>query len=425
MGTPASILFDTTQVEDSIALLNALALRIHRVDFQVRLWDGTVWGATHDPVFTLVLHHSGALRQILESPSELSLGEAYISNDFDIEGDIIAAMELGDSLTQSDFGIGEKLQLLSLLRKLPSAKHNVQSARLFGSRHTPQRDRQAIAYHYNLPGEFYSLFLDERLVYSCAYFHAASDDLETAQVQKLDYICRKLRLRPNDRLLDIGCGWGALVLYAAKHYGVQAFGITLSAPQAEIASQRIAAAGLADCCRVKVCDYRELEQRERFNKIVSVGMFEHVGEKLLSEYFSRAFCLLQPGGVFLNHGIAYNANFKRKGESFVDRYVFPDGELVPLNVTAHAAEEAGFEIRDVESLREHYVITLRHWVRRLEAHHKEAATLTNETTYRIWRLYMAGSSHAFDTGRLNLYQVLMAKPEGGKAYLPLTRGDWY
>jgi cyclopropane-fatty-acyl-phospholipid synthase len=216
-----------------------------------------------------------------------------------------------------------------------------------------------------------------------------------------------------------------LVLHAAKVYGVHALGITLSTPQAEVARARIEQAGLMDRCRIEVCDYRELTREQKFDKIVSVGMFEHVGEKLLPEYFAKARYLLEPGGVFLNHGIAHSATYKIKGGSFVDRYVFPDGELVPLNVALWAAETSGFEVRDVESLREHYALTLRHWLRHLEEHEAQAKRVADEPTYRIWRLYMAGSAYAFRSGRLNLYQTLLVKPDRGKSGLPLTRADWY
>ncbi|HET9918535.1 MAG TPA: cyclopropane-fatty-acyl-phospholipid synthase family protein, partial [Ktedonobacteraceae bacterium] len=265
-----------------------------------------------------------------------------------------------------------------------------------------------------------------RMVYSCAYFATPDDDLDTAQQRKLDYLCRKLRLQPGERLLDIGCGWGGLVIYAAQHYGVEAYGITLSQPQAELAQQRIREAGLTDRCRVEMRDYREVQEREAFAKIVSVGMFEHVGEALLSTYFQQAWQLLQPGGVFLNHGIASNGTQRAQTEtSFNQKYVFPDGELVPISTTLRVAELSGFEVRDVESLREHYALTLRHWVRRLEAHAQEARRATDDVTYRIWRLYISGSIYAFLTGRANIYQTLLAKPEHGNSRLPLTRGDWY
>jgi cyclopropane-fatty-acyl-phospholipid synthase len=264
------------------------------------------------------------------------------------------------------------------------------------------------------------------MVYSCAYFNTPEDDLDAAQLRKLDYICRKLRLRAGERFLDVGCGWGGLILHAAKYYNVDALGITLSAPQAEVASERIRRAGLESKCRVTVCDYRELAGGEPFDKIASVGMFEHVGEKLLSTYFSQAWQLLKPGGVLLNHGISYSATYHRRGPSFIDRYVFPDADLVPVSSSLQAAENSGFEVRDVESLREHYALTLRRWVRRLEDQADEARRITNDATYRIWRIYLAGSAHGFCSGRLNVYQTLLSKPSvRGQSGLPLTREDWY
>ena len=213
--------------------------------------------------------------------------------------------------------------------------------------------------------------------------------------------------------------------YAALNFGVQAFGITLSEPQAELARARFRQAGVADRCKVEVCDHRDLDPPQEFDKIVSVGMFEHVGGDRLPDYFQRAWSILRPGGVFLNHGIAASPNVTRAGPSFIDRYVFPDGEVAPLGSTIPAAESGHFEVRDVESLREHYALTLRHWGRRLETNRSQAVKATNETVYRIWRLYMAGSAHAFRTGRLNLYQLLLSKPERGRTHLPLTREDWY
>jgi len=397
-------------------------------DFQVRLWDGATWGAENQPRFTLLLKHPGALRAMFLSPSELSLGEAYIYDDFDIEGDIEAAFELAESLLGQKRSPRKSFDLAERLRKLPAndqLQPVLHPSRLWGSVHSKGRDRQAISYHYDLPAEFYGLWLDECMVYSCAYFGSPDEDLDRAQQRKLDYICRKLRLRRGERLLDIGCGWGALVMHAAAHYGVEAVGITLSAPQAEVARPRLRASGLNDRCRVEVADYRDVDDGRQYDKIVSVGMFEHVGEALLPEYFGRAWNLLRPGGVFLNHGIAYSATYRRRGPSFTDRYVFPDGEMVPISTSLRAAELSGFEVRDVESLREHYALTLHHWVRRLEAHAEEARRITDETTYRIWRLYMAGAAHGFRSGRLNVYQTLLAKPLQGRSGLPLTREDWY
>jgi cyclopropane-fatty-acyl-phospholipid synthase len=427
MGLLAKVTRETP-VELTLDFLEHLLAGYSRKDFLVRLWDGSTWGTTDRPRFTLVLQHPGALRAMFLEPSELTLGEAYIHNDFDIEGDIETSLEMADHLLAQDRRLPEKLHLANVLAKLPSEKRPravVRSRKFRGAVHSQERDRQAVRYHYDLPAEFYQLFLDARMVYSCAYFQQSGEDLDRGQEQKLDYLCRKLRLRPGERLLDIGCGWGALIIYAAAKFGVQAFGITLSAQQAELATRRIREAGLAARCRVEVRDYRELDDHPQFDKIVSVGMCEHVGEALLPEYFAQAWRLLRPGGVFLNHGIAYSATYHRRGPSFTDQYVFPDGDLVPINVTLRAAEHSSFEVRDVESLREHYALTLDHWVKRLERNAQQARSITDDTTYRIWRLYIAGSAHAFRTGRLNLYQTLLVKPVGGKSGLPLTRQDWY
>jgi cyclopropane-fatty-acyl-phospholipid synthase len=397
-----------------------------RDDFQVRFWDGSVWKPENQPRFTLVLKHPGALRTMFSSPSELTLGEAYVHDDFDIEGDIEAAFDLAEYLVRQERGLRESLDLKRLLLELPKGDHRTSGIHLVdlrGELHSKERDRQAIHYHYDLPAEFYGLWLDQRMLYSSAYFVMPDEDLDSAQEHKLDYICRKLRLRPGERLLDIGCGWGALIMHAAARYGVEAFGVTLSVPQAEFARKRMHEAGLSQRCKVEVSDYRD--QDGQYDKIVSVGMFEHVGRDLLPEYFQRVWNLLRPGGVFLNHGISYSATYRRHGPSFVDRYVFPDGDLVPITTSLNMAELSGFELRDVESLREHYALTLHHWVQRLESHAEEARRITSDATYRIWRLYMSGAAHAFRTGRLNLYQALLAKPANGNSGLPLTRADWY
>jgi cyclopropane-fatty-acyl-phospholipid synthase len=289
-----------------------------------------------------------------------------------------------------------------------------------------RRDRQAVTYHYDVSNAFYSLWLDKRMVYSCAYFTSPDDDLDTAQEKKLDYLCRKLRLQHGNRMLDIGCGWGGLVIHAARNYGVEAHGITLSGPQADLANERIRQMGLSAHCKVEVRDYREMDAPESYDKLVSVGMFEHVGEPLLREYFQAAFRLLRPGGTFLNHGIASNSGIPAiPGPSFSDYYIFPDGELLPLGTTLHAAEAIGFEVRDVECLREHYVLTLRKWLERLDSRREDVCGATEERTYRLWRLYLAGATHKFRTGRNSVYQTLLSKPFHGNSGLPLTRGDWY
>jgi cyclopropane-fatty-acyl-phospholipid synthase len=417
--------------QTSLFVIENLLSSAHSENFAVRLWDGTTWESRPgQPVrFTLILRHPGALRSMFLPPSELNLGEAYIYNDFDIEGEIEAVFPLAQHFIEGRQGKIEQVRFGKRLLSLPKRElpHPAKrAAHLNGARHSKARDRQAITYHYDRSNDFYALWLDSRMVYSCAYFVTPDDDLDTAQEQKLEYLCHKLRLKPGERLLDIGCGWGGLVLYAAQHYGVEAYGITLSQQQAAFAQERILKAGVADRCRVEVRDYRELTEPNSYDKLVSVGMFEHVGKALLPTYFQQAWRLLRPGGVFLNHGIACNGSLATQRMSeFVDRYVFPDGELVPISTTLHIAEKNGFEVRDVESLREHYARTLRHWVRRLEAHADEACKLTDDVTYRIWRLYMAGSAYSFQSGQNNVYQSLLVKPDRGESGLPLTRADWY
>ena len=300
------------------------------------------------------------------------------------------------------------------------------AVKLHGERHSRKRDRQAIEYHYSRSNDFFALFLDPYMVYSCAYFLTPDDDLDTAQERKLDYICRKLRLRPGERLLDIGCGWGGLMIYAAQHYGVEAYGVTLSQPQAEFIKKRVQEAGLVEHCRVEVCDYRDVNETNSFDKIASVGMFEHVGEALLPKYFEHGWNLLRPGGIFFNHGLASHTTLQAgQGPSFADRYVFPDGEMVPISTALRAAEVSGFEVRDVECMREQYVLSCKHWLRRLEAHAEEARSVTSDVFYRIWRLFMAGAAYTFKIGRDNAYHMLVVKPDHGESHLPLTRADWY
>jgi len=418
-----------SSVEITLELLDLVLADYRPRNFAIRLWSGDVWGNSENSHFSLVLKHPDSLRRMLVGANQVTLGEAYIYDDFDIEGDVEAAFEFGSYLTQHELELTEKLRVAGLLLRLPHHQNGHEklgrAPHLHGRLHSKQRDREAVTYHYDLSNDFYQIWLDQRMMYSCAYFERGDEDLDTAQAKKLEYLCRKLRLRAGDRLLDVGCGWGGLVMWAAEHFGASALGVTLSQAQADLANEHIRAAGLADRCQVQVRDYRDLPDAGGFDKIVSVGMFEHVGEAHLPEYFEHVWKLLRPGGVFLNHGIATSAIFHRKGPSFIDKYVFPDGGLVPIATTIRLAEACGFEVRDVESLREHYARTLRLWVRRLESRYEDAKRITNETVYRIWRIYMAGCAWAFAKGRVSVYQVLFSKPDGGDTYLPLTRDDWY
>ncbi len=405
----------------------------------VRFWDGTMWPDDRSRDATLVLKHPGALGRMFLPGTEVGLAEAYLHNDFDVEGDIEIAFEVGDFLLGRLNDWKKKLKLGGLLIMLPErdGRSTMQHAarqllpRIGGKRHSPERDRRVVTFHYDVSNDFYQLWLDRRLVYSCAYFKSRSDDLDIAQKQKLDYICRKLRLRAGQRLLDIGCGWGALVIHAAKHFGVHADGITLSNAQAEWGHARIAEAGLTNQAKIELRDYREISANgcELYDAIVSVGMAEHVGRERLPEYFAAAHRALKPGGVFLNQAIAENIIARpgsRSNGSFIEQYVFPDGDIPPLPVMLRAAESAHFEIRDVENLREHYARTLRHWLRRLETNHDKALQFVDESTYRVWRLYIAGSAHGFRTGHIAVYQTLLAKLDSSReTKLPLTRDDWY
>jgi cyclopropane-fatty-acyl-phospholipid synthase len=401
----------------------------------VRLWDDTAWPDDRPRKTMLALKHPGALSRMFLPGTEVGLAEAYLRNDFDIEGDIEAAFEVGDFLLSRFDDWKKKLKLGGLLI---SGRSTMQRAarqlllRIRGKPHSPERDRRAVTFHYDVSNDFYQLWLDRSMVYSCAYFKSPNDHLDIAQEQKLDYICRKLRLRAGQRLLDIGCGWGALVIHAAKHFGVDAEGITLSEPQAEWARSRIAEAGLENKAKIEMRDYREISATsELYDAIASIGMAEHVGRGRLPDYFAAAHRALKPGGVFLNQAIAEDI-IARPGKpagfegSFIEQYVFPDGDTPPLPSMLRAAETSGFEIRDVENLREHYSLTLRHWLRRLEAHHDEALRFVDETTYRVWRLYIAGSAHGFRSGHIAVYQTLLAKVDrSGQTNLPLTREEWY
>jgi cyclopropane-fatty-acyl-phospholipid synthase len=422
--------------------------------FAVRLWDDSVdRPAGPATPFTLVVRRAGALRRALLPPSELSLVEAYLRDDFDAEGDIGEAGRLGDLAATRLRSPRALARLVRVLRRLPTddlphvhadaddEESPRRVGRLFGmGQHTRQRDAIAVRHHYDVGNDFYELWLDRRMIYSCAYFPTGTEDLDAAQAAKLEHICRKLRLRAGEQLLDVGCGWGGLLEYAATRFGVSGVGITLSEPQAEKARARLAAAGVGDRVRIEVRDYRDLpaDWGERFDKVVSVGMREHVGAARLPDYFAAVHRALRPGGLFLDHGLMRGGAEPRAGvgrwvarrlwkrDAFIERYVFPDGELVPLGELLGMAEPTGLEARDVENLREHYILTLRHWVERLARVHREAVAIVGEPTYRVWRLYMAATTLGFKSGRLTLIQTLFAKPlPDGSAEVPLSRADLY
>lgn len=418
----------------------------------LEFWDGSRFemDPSVQPRLRLMVRHPRALRRLLFRPDPLMLGESYIFGDVEIEGSIEEAFPLADALINQSSGllkpcrIGWKLvragiysaasrtqrSSIKLMPKQASSLDPLNGDNGFtasrGRLTCASRVRRAINYHYDQSLEFWRYWLDEQLVYSCAYFQSTDKTLEEAQSAKLDLVCRKLRLRPGENLLDLGCGWGALIVHAARKYGVNALGITLSPRQAQCATERAHSAGVAERCKVEVRDFRKITGEERFEKVASIGAIEHVPGTELRKYFRNAYRLLRPGGAFLNHGVTISPTRpQRAGASFLDRYVFPDYELASINTTLKHAESSGFEVRDVENLREHYALTLRHWCQRLVAHRAEIEKSYGAVRYRIYHLYLAGAAYEFEKARLNLYQALLIKPCHGESRTPLTREDWY
>jgi cyclopropane-fatty-acyl-phospholipid synthase len=405
------------------------------------LWNGAKFrvgaeAATpgeHD--FALVFRNPEAVCAAVLGRDPLRFAEAYFRGDLDIQGDFFAALRLKDHLECLDLPVGEKLRAALAALRLRAMNRAARSRE--GSRapahggpvreHSKHENRQAIHFHYDVSNEFYALWLDRAMVYSCAYFEDAGVDLDTAQQAKLEHICRKLMLKPGEKFLDIGCGWGALILHAAQRYGVHAHGVTLSPEQLKVARQRIDQAGLADRVSVELLDYRDLPGESVYDKVASIGMFEHVGLKNLPLYFATVHRLLKPRGLFLNHGITHATEGWEPSvyTEFINRYVFPDGQLDSISNVERVMERAKFEIDDVEALRVHYALTLRHWVERLERNRSEALTYVNEATFRVWRLYMAACALQFESGEIGIYQVLAGKRAVGKPALPLTRRHLY
>jgi cyclopropane-fatty-acyl-phospholipid synthase len=401
--------------------------------WRLRAWDGSEAGPAGAP--RIALRSPLALRRLIWAPGELGLVRAHVAGDLDIEGDVFATLGAltpsGRLTSDGAFPRSPARAWLWLARTAaalgvvgppppPPAEEFPRVRR--GRRHSRHRDAAAIAHHYDVGNDFYALVLGPTLVYSCAVWADEDTGLDAAQDAKLDLVCRKLGLRPGVRLLDVGCGWGSLALHAAQRYGAEVVGITLSAAQAELARQRVTAAGLDDRITIRVQDYREVDD-EPFDAIASIGMAEHVGRTAMAGYVAALHALLRPGGRLLNHAIAWSAGDTRwDDDTLIARYVFPDGELLPLAETVAAIEDGGFEVVDVEALRRHYALTLRAWVERLEKHWDEAVRLTSEGRARVWRLYMAASALSFESGKLGVNQVLAVRPGGDPP--PLRRTDW-
>ncbi|MGW2988622.1 class I SAM-dependent methyltransferase [Streptomyces goshikiensis] len=419
---------------------------------RVRAWDGSEAGPPGGPV--LVVRRRRALRRVLWKPGEMGLARAWVAGDLTVEGDLFALLDRVAGLlwerrpgpdgepapAAAATGPAASLALLrdperrAALRELVTlagpwpapAPPPEEAARRGGSRHSKGRDRQAISHHYDVGNEFYERVLGPSMVYSCAYWRPDAT-LEDAQHDKLDLVCRKLALQPGLRLLDVGCGWGSMALHAAREYGVRVTGITLSREQAVYARKRVAEEGLADLVDIRIQDYRDVKDGP-YDAISSIGMAEHVGAARYREYARTLYGLLRPGGRLLNHQIARPPEADESAyrvDEFIDAYVFPDGELSPLAGTVGELERAGFEVRDVEALREHYALTLRAWVARLELHREEAVRLTSPGRVRVWLLYMAACALGFEHNRLGVNQVLAVRSDGaGRSGLPLRLRTW-
>jgi cyclopropane-fatty-acyl-phospholipid synthase len=379
------------------------------IPLRLELWNGRAFDLASEPKVKIGVTSPSALR-FLVSPNLMKLGYAYVEGYLRVEGPILEVFRVAESLARSAASRGSR------------GLHRVW-------RHTKRTDRDAIQYHYDVSNDFYSLWLDRNMVYSCAYFRSESDSLELAQEQKLDHILDKLMLKPGERFLDIGCGWGALVLRAAKKYGAHATGVTLSRNQFEFASRRIREEGLESRCEVRIQDYRDIPGEGGYDKIASVGMFEHVGLRHLKAYFGKIRSLLADGGLVLNHGITSSDPDSRwvglgAGE-FINRYVFPHGELPHLSLVLHEMAGAGLEVADVESLRRHYARTCLEWAKRLEQGRERAIAAAGDKRYRIWQVYLAGCAHGFEHEWMNIYQVLARKEGAASNPLPLTRDYMY
>lgn len=406
-------------VEISRRLLGVLYRYYGPRDFTIRFWNGDEWtpdagGASR---FTVVLKHEGSLWAMLWPPTNVGYSRAYMNGDFDVEGDWLAYAYHGNRLFQASrrFTIGEKLSIARLMLKLPKRRNPAVgrgAVSLSGRKHSRDRDQQAVSYHYDYSNEQFEYVLDSHMQYTSGIFENEHDDLETAQQFKLETICRKLNLQPGERLLDVGCGWGGLIMYAARHYGVQAVGVTISKLQLEWARKRIEREGLADRCRVELCDYRDIPLDRPFDKISTVEVLEHFGAAQFPVYYRKCFELLRPHGKLLVQQITLSGERDTTtAPGFMEKYIFPDGELAPLSQTLLAAERAGLEVRSVEGFREDYGRTLGAWLENALRHREEIVAATDEANFRVMQLFYSGARYGFVTNVYNVYQMLFAKPD--------------
>jgi cyclopropane-fatty-acyl-phospholipid synthase len=376
--------------------------------FRIELWDGTEVGSTtgNGPVFSV--RSPVALGHMLRAPGQLGLGRAYVSGLLDVD-DIDRTLELLDGYSPPPIDAKAKARLaaaavragaLSEVPRVPSVELRPQ-----GRRHSIMRDRRAVTYHYDVGNEFFALFLDESMTYSCAIWSRGAKTLEEAQDTKRELVCTKLALKEGERVLDVGCGWGSFAVHAAKRHGVHVTGITLSEPQAELARRRAEEEGVGDRVDIRVMDYRELAGQP-YDAIASIGMVEHVGASQIDEYAATLARLLEPGGRLLNHGISRLRYGEPEAGPFSERYVFPDAAPLHLSRMQAAFEKTGFETRHVEGFRLDYAQTLREWQRRLESNHEEAVRLAGPERMRVWEIYLRAARRGFETGFTSVYQVL-------------------
>jgi cyclopropane-fatty-acyl-phospholipid synthase len=390
-------------------LRRALTSTLPRRPFGVRFWDGTEVLATEPDAPTLTLLTPRALAHALRAPGELGLGRAYVAGMLEVD-DMDAALRMVDEFEPPDLSLGQQATLaVAVIRAcglvVPPPVPPTE-LRLRGQRHTIGRDRRAVRHHYDVGNEFFSLFLDRSMTYSCAYFSGGAETLEEAQEAKLELVCKKLALREGERVLDVGCGWGSFVLHAATRHGVSAVGITLSEHQAQLARDRAREAGAADRVEFRVADYREISDGP-FDAIASIGMVEHVGEEQIDVYAKRLWSLLSPGGRLLNHGIAKLKDFDTPDEgAFSERFVFPDGVPLPLSRVLRALERADLVAAHVEGLQNDYARTISYWIERFDARWDDAVRLAGIERARIWRLYLRAARQGFETGWASVYQVL-------------------
>jgi cyclopropane-fatty-acyl-phospholipid synthase len=402
---------------DTTSFSRELARVIPSRPFAVEFWDGTRLPATTDEAPTFFIRSPQALAHILRSPGQLGIGRAYVAGFIDVD-DLDGALKVVTDWDAPTLEKGDQARLgLAMLRAMgitrPPAIPEME-IRQQGVLHSLRRDKDAVAFHYNSGNAFFQTFLDEKMVYSCAIFSRGATTLEEAQRTKLELVCTKLSLQPGQRLLDVGCGWGAMAIHAAREHGVSVLGITLSEEQAALAREKVADAGLSDRIEIRLADYREL-QEEPFDAISSIGMVEHVGEAQIDDYARQLHRHLKPGGQLLNHGIAQlqRGEFQTPG-AFNERYVFPDGETLPLSRIELALERAGFVTEHVEGFAADYAETLRHWIARFDEHYEAAVAQAGSERARVWRLYLRAARNGFENGFTGIYQVRCVKPTGGR-----------